>query len=61
MSRTARLWKGVGCLTLGGLLLSGVMARAAEPPPLSEQLTTLGRQALLRAIPFRRRDSSDPP
>src|SRR4051794_15307504 len=46
MSRTARLWKGVGSLTLGGLLLSGVMARAAEPPPLSQQLTELGRQAL---------------
>ena len=46
MSRTARLWKGVGSLALVGLLLSGVTARAAEPPDLSRQLTELGRQAL---------------
>ena len=46
MSRTARLWKGAGSLALGGLLLSGVVARGAEPPPLSRQLTDLGRQAM---------------
>ena len=47
MSRTARLCKGAGSLALGGsLLLSGVVARAAEPPPLSRQLSELGRQAL---------------
>ncbi len=45
MSRTARLWKGFGPVTLGGLLLSGVAAGAADVP-LSEQLTTAGRQAL---------------
>ena len=46
MSRTARLCKGAGSLALGSLLLSGVVARAAEPPPLSRQLSELGRQAL---------------
>ena len=46
MSRTARLCKGAGSLTLSSLLLSGVVARAAEPPPLSRQLSELGRQAL---------------
>src|SRR3954471_22416963 len=48
MSRTARLWKGAGPLAVGGLLLSGVLVRAAEPPPLSQQLSDLGRQALAR-------------
>ena len=46
MSRTARLCKGAGSLALSSLLLSGVVARAAEPPPLSRQLSELGRQAL---------------
>ena len=46
MSRTARLCKGAGSLALGSLLLTGVVARAAEPPPLSRQLSELGRQAL---------------
>ncbi len=46
MSRTARPWKDIGALALGGILLSGVTARAAEPPPLSRQLTELGRQAM---------------
>ena len=46
MSRTSRLWKGAGPLTLGGLLLSGVIVRGAEPPPVSQQLADLGRQAL---------------
>src|SRR3954451_11479127 len=46
MSRTARLWKGSGPLAAGGLLLSGVLAWGAEPPPLSKQLADLGRQAL---------------
>ncbi len=46
MSRTARLWKGVGPLTLGGILLSGgIAARAADSASLSEQLADLGRQA----------------
>ena len=46
MSPTARRWKGAGPLALGGLLLSGVVARGAEPPPLSQQIAELGRQAL---------------
>ena len=47
MSRTARLWKGAGPLTLGGLLLSGAVALAGDPtpPPLADQLVTLGKQA----------------
>jgi len=45
MSRTARLWKGVGPLTLGGLLLSGGVAARAEAPSLADQLVGLGRQA----------------
>ena len=32
MSRTARLWKGAGPLTLGGLLLSGAVALAGDQP-----------------------------
>ena len=46
MSRTARLWRGAGFLMLGSLLLSGVTAFADDDPPLSQQLTDLGRQAL---------------
>ena len=46
MSRTARLWKGAGLLTLGGVLLSGVAVRGQEDPPLATQLSDLGRQAL---------------
>ena len=46
MSRTARLWRGVGPLTLGGMLLSaGIAAQAADSPSLSQQLVNLGRQA----------------
>jgi hypothetical protein len=46
MSRTARLWKGVGPLTLGGILLSGgIAALASESDSLSKQLADLGRQA----------------
>ncbi len=46
MSRTARLWKGVGPLTLGGILLSGgIAALGAESDSLSKQLSDLGRQA----------------
>src|SRR4051812_19721762 len=47
MSRTARLWKGAGPLTLGGLILSGAVAIAGEPPapPLADQLVTLANQA----------------
>ena len=48
MSRTARLCKGAGSVALGGLLLTGVLVRGAEPPPLSQQLSDLGRQALAR-------------
>jgi tetratricopeptide (TPR) repeat protein len=46
MTRTARLWKGAGLLTLGGMLLSGVVARGEDGPPLATQLNDLGRQAL---------------
>ncbi len=46
MSRTARLWKGAGLLTLGGVLLSGVVARGDDNPTLASQLNDLGRQAL---------------
>lgn len=46
MSRTSRVWKGIGPWTLAGLLLSaGVAAHAADPSPLSQQLVNLGRQA----------------
>ena len=45
MSRTAQLWKGAGLLTLGGALLSGVVARGDDGPPLAVQLIDLGRQA----------------
>ncbi len=49
MSRTARLWKGIGSLTLGGILLSGgIAAGAADSPSLSQQLVDLGRQAAAR-------------
>ncbi len=49
MSRTARLWKGIGSLTLGGVLLSGgIAAGAADSPSLSQQLVDLGRQAAAR-------------
>ena len=54
MSRTARLWKGLGPWTLGGLLLSGLAAGAAEPTaptPLARQLTELGRQAVTQGEP----------
>ncbi len=43
MSRTARLWKGAGSLTLGGLLLSGAVALAADPS--ADQFVNLGNQA----------------
>src|SRR5271166_2214029 len=46
MSRTTRLWKGAGLLTLGGVLLSGVVALGDDGPPLASQLNDLGRQAL---------------
>jgi len=46
MSRTARLWKGAGLLTLSGVLLSGVVALGDDGPPLASQLNDLGRQAL---------------
>lgn len=45
MNRSARLWKGVGPLALGGLLLGGSAALGDEPNPLSSQLVGLGRQA----------------
>ena len=46
MSRTARLWRGVGSLTLGGALLSaGIAAHADDSPSLAQQLVNLGRQA----------------
>ena len=48
MPRTARLWKGAGLLTLGGILLSGSASRGDDDaaPPVHQQLTELGRQAL---------------
>ena len=46
MNRNTRPWKGIGPLTLGGLILSGSLALADEAPPLARQLTDLGRQAL---------------
>ena len=46
MSRTARLWKGAGLLTFSGVLLSSSAARGDDTPPLTDQLTNLGRQAL---------------
>jgi hypothetical protein len=60
MSRTARLWIGAGPLSLGGLLLSGALAVASDPPPLADQLSDLGRQALeqgreAQAVTFYRR------
>jgi len=48
MSRTARLWKGAGPFALGSVLLAGVVVLGAEPPPLTQQLSNLGRQALAR-------------
>ncbi len=45
MSRTSRLWKGLGPLMLGGLLLSGGIAAHADAPTLPKQLVELGRQA----------------
>jgi hypothetical protein len=38
-------------LTLGGVLLSGAMARGEDGPPLAAQLTDLGRQALAQGAP----------
>src|SRR4029079_10890346 len=35
MPQLARLWKGAGVLTLGGLLLSGAPAWGSEPAPSS--------------------------
>ena len=46
MSQAARMWKGAGLATLGGVLLSGVLARGDDGPPLASQLSELGRQAL---------------
>ncbi len=55
MSGTARHWKGVGILAVGGLLLCGALVRAADPPPLSEQLLELGRQAVAQGRPVEAR------
>ena len=46
MYQATRVWKCAGFLMLGGTLLSGVSAFGADEPPLSDQLTELGRQAL---------------
>ena len=45
MIRSARLWKGAGPMTLGGLLLISAAAMAADPPALSDQLIGLAKQA----------------
>jgi tetratricopeptide (TPR) repeat protein len=50
MSRTARLWKGVGPLTLGGVLFSGALA-LADTPSVAEQLVGLARQAEAQGRP----------
>ena len=46
MYQAARVWRCAGFLMLGGVLLSGISAFGADEPPLSDQLTDLGRQAL---------------
>ena len=46
MYQAARMWRCAGFLMLGGVLLSGISAFGADEPPLSDQLTDLGRQAL---------------
>ena len=46
MLRTTRLWRGIGPLALGGLILTGATTRGDESSPLARQLTDLGRQAL---------------
>ncbi len=52
MSRTARLWKGVGPWTLGGIMLAGGGAALAdESPSLAKQLAGLGRQAASQGKP----------
>ena len=52
MSRTARLWRGVGPLTLAGWLLSaGIAAQAADPPSKAQQLVSLGQQAASQGRP----------
>ena len=49
MSRTKRLWRGVGPLTLGGLVLSAGLALAgSDPSSLADQLVGLGRTAAAR-------------
>ncbi len=46
MYQAAHVCKSAGFLVLGGMLLSSSLALGADDPPLSEQLTDLGRQAL---------------
>lgn len=46
MPQSLRLWKGIALSGLAGLLIAGTSAFAAEAPPLTEQLTTLGQQAM---------------
>ena len=46
MPRNKRLWKGIGPLALGGLILAGGISRADDNPAVSKQLTELGKQAL---------------
>jgi tetratricopeptide (TPR) repeat protein len=55
MLGTTWLWRGVGPLTLAGLLVTGVTVRGEDAPPLARQLTDLGRQALAQGHPAQAR------
>jgi hypothetical protein len=54
MLRTTWLWKGVGPLALGGLVLACAAARADDAPPLSRQQarTTLASGGLIALVAF---------
>ena len=56
MYQAARVWRCAGFLMLGGVLLSGTSAFGADEPPLSDQLTDLGRQALSQGASQTARD-----
>src|SRR5262245_22885795 len=56
MSRIARLCKGAGPLAVGGLVLSCALARAGDPPPLTDQLLARGREAVAQGRPVEARN-----